>query len=259
MNFGICEFSLVPVRKQPDHHSEMITQLLFGETYTILEEFTGWSLIRISNDNYEGWLEQKQISLISEHEFRHLTSNDHYISTELVQIINNNTRNTISPILLGSNVYDQPNKPFYLNTQEYIFSGSVISSKQDIDRNILIENAFMYKNAPYLWGGKSPFGIDCSGFVQMAYYLSGVKLLRDASQQATQGETINMISDASPGDLCFFENEDGVIVHVGILLPDEKIIHASGCVRTDLIDHQGIYNATTQSYTHQLRLIKKIL
>lgn len=259
MNYGISNFSLIPIRKEDHHQSEMVTQLLFGHTYIILESQKDWHLIRISDDNYEGWIEDKQLNRISEQEFKHLTSNNYYISSDLVQVISNISKSTIFPILLGSNIYEEAKKSFYLNAVEYQYDGGLISSNQKVDQANIIENALMYLNAPYLWGGKSPFGIDCSGLVQMAYHLSGIKLLRDASQQATQGETINLISDASPADLCFFDNEEGEITHVGLLLPDMKIIHASGQVRIDSIDHQGIYNSNTQSYSHKLRLIKKII
>jgi cell wall-associated NlpC family hydrolase len=114
-------------------------------------------------------------------------------------------------------------------------------------------------NSPYLWGGKSPFGIDCSGFTQMVYKLCGIKILRDAKQQAQQGSALSFIEEAVPGDLAFFDNEEGKIIHVGIVLKNNKIIHASGCVRIDTLDHQGIYNASAKTYTHNLRVIKNIL
>lgn len=259
MSYGICEYSLIPVRIEPGNKSEMVTQLLFGHTFIIIEEQAEWYQIRITDDNYEGWIDRKLANLISEQEFKHLTSNPHQIATDLVQVITNLTTNSMFPILLGSNIYSETEKSFFFNKQEYAFDGALTSSEQDFSRARIIENALMYQHAPYLWGGKSPFGIDCSGLVQMAFYLSGIKLLRDASQQATQGETINLISDAAPADLCFFDNEEGEITHVGILLPDSKILHASGHVRIDSVDHQGIFNSETQTYSHKLRIIKKII
>ncbi|NTW32657.1 MAG: C40 family peptidase, partial [Bacteroidetes bacterium] len=123
----------------------------------------------------------------------------------------------------------------------------------------IVENAYMYLDAPYLWGGRSPFGIDCSGFVQMVYKLIGIRLPRDASQQASQGTTINFLSEAVPGDIAFFDNEDGIIVHTGIIINNGQIIHASGRVRIDNLDHEGIFQVKTKKYTHKLRLIKRII
>jgi cell wall-associated NlpC family hydrolase len=126
-------------------------------------------------------------------------------------------------------------------------------------KSSLIETAFMYVNAPYLWGGKTPFGIDCSGFTQMVYKLNGYALLRDASQQATQGVPLSFIEESEAGDLAFFDNEEGKIIHVGIIMDDNYIIHASGKVRVDRLDHLGIYNAELNKHTHKLRVIKKII
>ena len=123
----------------------------------------------------------------------------------------------------------------------------------------LIQTAFLYLNTPYLWGGKSPFGIDCSGFTQMVYKLNGYRLLRDASQQATQGEALSFIEESEAGDLAFFDDREGNINHVGIIMPDNYIIHVDGKVRIDRLDHTGIFNREKRNYTHQLRVIKKII
>ena len=127
------------------------------------------------------------------------------------------------------------------------------------DKNNIIKTAFLYMNAPYLWGGKTPLGIDCSGFTQMVYRINGYKLLRDASQQAAQGEALSFIEESEPGDLAFFDDEEGKIVHVGIILKENYIIHAHGKVRIDRLDHSGIYNVEKRKHTHKLRVIKKIV
>lgn len=144
-----------------------------------------------------------------------------------------------------------------INKTNLTFEGLKVSGIKE--KSNLIITAFMYLNAPYLWGGKTPFGIDCSGFTQMVYKLNGYKLMRDASQQATQGEALSFIEESEPGDLAFFDNEEGNIIHVGIIMSDNYIIHASGKVRIDRLDHLGIYNPETNRHTHKLRVIKKIV
>ena len=123
--------------------------------------------------------------------------------------------------------------------------------------NNVVENAMFFQHAPYLWGGRTLFGIDCSGFVQIVFKLAGIKLLRDASQQALQGDTVHFLPEVQPGDVAFFDNEEGRIIHVGILLNNKEIIHASGQVRIDLIDDQGIFNVELNRYSHKLRIIKR--
>ena len=130
---------------------------------------------------------------------------------------------------------------------------------EKLPKKEIIQKAFIFLNTPFLWGGKTPFGIDCSGFTQMVYKLCGYQLLRDAKKQATQGEVLSFIEESEPGDLAFFDNENGEIIHVGIILKEYHIIHAFGKVRIDTLDHSGIFNAELQKHTHKLRVIKKMI
>ena len=102
-------------------------------------------------------------------------------------------------------------------------------------------------------------GLDCSGFTQAVFRLNGISLPRDASQQSGIGQVINLVTEALPGDLAFFDNDEGMITHVGLILDSTSIIHASGKVRIDALDHQGIYNVETNKYSHRLRLIRRIM
>ena len=252
--FGICNLAIIPVRLEPSDRSEQVTQLLFGEHFTILEQQQKWSKIRIVFDNYEGWIDNKQYQEISEKQFDSLNENPVVLSADLIEFISN-PKNELLPISIGSSLSFLNDES--LNISNYSFEGvKTCGVKPKAD---LIKTAYMYLNAPYLWGGKTPFGIDCSGFTQMVYKLNGYNLLRDASQQATQGEVLSFIEESEPGDLAFFDNEEGNIIHVGIMLDNNYIIHASGKVRIDRLDHLGIYNAETNRHTHKLRVIKKIV
>lgn len=252
--FGICNLAIVPVRLEPSDRSEQVTQLLFGEHFIILEQQTKWSKIKIAFDNYEGWVDNKQYQEISEKQFDSLNESPIVLSSDLIEFISN-PKNELLPISIGSSLSFLNDES--INTSHFSFEGvrtCGVKPKSD-----LVKTAYMYLNAPYLWGGKTPFGIDCSGFTQMVYKLNGYKLLRDASQQATQGDVLSFIEESEPGDLAFFDNEEGNIIHVGIMLDNNYIIHASGKVRIDRLDHLGIYNAETNRHTHKLRVIKKIV
>jgi len=258
MKFGVCYLSVVPCRLESSDTSEMVTQLLFGETIKIYEEKKkNWRRAKTAFDDYDCWIDEKQITYISEEEFEKINTNR--VSSELVHVIENTSSELITPICIGSSLPNYKNKLIKFGNTQFLFSGQSIDTSKSISKSKITENAMMYLNAPYLWGGRSPFGVDCSGFTQVVYKMNGYKLPRDASQQSEIGQTLSFIEESESGDLAFFDNDEGNIIHVGIMLENNYIIHASGKVRIDKIDHQGIYNVDTNSYSHRLRLIKKIL
>ena len=257
--FGICNLSIIPCRAEPSDKSEMVTQLLFGESFQIIKEQNQWRFIRSAFDNYEGWIDKKQFLSVSEETYNELQAAPIYYSTDLINVITQKETNAAMPIVIGSSLPLFENEICNLEGNEYSFQGQTVNSSATIDREKLIENAYTYLNAPYLWGGRSPFGIDCSGLTQMVYKLAGIVLPRDAYQQAEIGQTLSFLEEAQIGDLAFFDNTDGHIIHTGIILKNNLIIHASGKVRIDRFDHQGIYNAENRIYSHNLRLIKKII
>ncbi|MFD2909124.1 NlpC/P60 family protein [Flavobacterium ardleyense] len=252
--FGICNLAIVPLRAEASDKSEQVSQLLFGEHFKIIEATAKWSQIELDFDGYIGWIDNKQFHPITEEQYAFLKDAPIVLNADLIEYIST-PNNYLLPIPLGSSLSFLENEE--INTSKFSFDGMKVCGTKP--KSELVKTAFMYLNAPYLWGGKSPFGIDCSGFTQMVYKINGYHLLRDASQQATQGEPLSFIEESEPGDLAFFDNDEGNIVHVGIMMEDNYIIHASGQVRIDRLDHLGIYNADTNRHTHKLRVIKKII
>ncbi|MFH6999605.1 NlpC/P60 family protein [Flavobacterium sp. FlaQc-57] len=252
--FGICNLAIVPVRSEPSDRSEIVTQLLFGEHIEILERQNQWARIKIQYDDYEGWVDSKQYQVISEANYNQLSNDAIILNADLIDYITA-PENLLLPIPLGASLSFLNNNE--INTSNFDFEGTRTSGIKP--KSALINTAFMYLNAPYLWGGKTPFGIDCSGFTQMVYKLNGYKLHRDASQQALEGEPLSFIEESEAGDLAFFDNDEGNIIHVGIIMDNNYIIHASGKVRIDRLDHLGIYNPEINKHTHKLRVIKKII
>lgn len=252
--FGICNLAIVPVRAEASDRSEQVSQLLFGEHFKIIEMTAKWVQVEIAYDGYIGWIDSKQYQAISEEQYQILNNTPIVLNADLVEYITT-ANNLLTSITLGASLSFLDIEE--INTSKYSFEGIKVCGEKP--KSDLIKTAFMYLNAPYLWGGKTPFGIDCSGFTQMVYKLNGHKLLRDASQQATQGEALSFIEESEPGDLAFFDNEEGNIIHVGIMMENNYIIHASGKVRIDRLDHLGIYNAEVNRHTHKLRVIKKVI
>lgn len=249
MTYGVCNLSIVPLRAEPSDASELVSQVLYGEYFKVIEARKKWSKIRLTFDTYEGWIDNKQFAQIERDTYQLLKDKAPQLSTDFVDFVTTEKKQLLT-IPMGSSVQSTQ----VLNhTFEGKFCNTIFEKKH------IIDTAILYLNAPYLWGGKTPFGIDCSGFTQMVYKLNGHKLLRDASQQAGQGEALSFIEESMPGDLAFFDNAEGTITHVGIIMLDNHIIHAHGKVRIDRLDHTGIFNTELRTHTHKLRVIKSII
>ena len=253
MNYGISILSIIPVRLEPNNRSEMTTQLIFGEHFKILESIKKWSKIQISHDKYVGWISNNQIQEINFEEYEKLDKEIPTLSTDILDIIESDFN---QPIVIGSVLPTFKSDHALINNKMYKFTGN--TTQGFTQRKHLINNAMIFLNAPYLWGGRTPFGIDCSGFTQIIYRLQGIKIPRDAYQQINLGQEINL-DNCEEGDLAFFENKSNKITHVGLILENNKIIHASGQVRIDKLDEKGIFNSVKQKYSHKLHSIKKLI
>ena len=238
MRYGICKLSVVPMRKDASHTSELVSELLFNDIYKIIEESDEWLKIQCMYDSYEGWIRKLQHHEITDNEYEEYISKEKYIVNTPIVYYDDLV------LSFGSKVFEN-------------IEGTIPLSK-NYDSDVLIESAFKMMNVPYRWGGKSVMGIDCSAFVQLCAKIAGYKLPRDASQQYEFGDTISDLSEAQAGDIAFFENKSHRIIHVGILLSQNMIIHASGKVRIDRIDETGIFNNELNQYTHYLCKIKRL-
>ncbi len=256
--YGICLQAVVPVRKSPGDKNEMTNQLLFGELLSIKDTFENWLLIESADDNYEGWVDKKQLQEITNETYQQLSKAKVFLLEDITGRCTFNTDQTSVWLVMGSRLPNVKEGVFEINGQSFSLKGSCRPIPAKPERKQLVETALKYLNTPYLWGGRSPFGIDCSGFMQVVFKLCGYQLPRDTSQQVDHGKTVDFIHEAEQGDLAFFGNEEGEIIHVGMVLDGHKIIHASGKVRIDQLDHQGIYNTQDKRYSHKLRVIKRI-
>lgn len=245
-NKGICTLAVIPLRKHPESGSEMVSQLLFGDVFSIVPEPAGeWVNIVTGSDAYSGYISRKQLTPLNE-----AFSAPRVITSYPFATLRHRGGNILLPP--GSTV--PSSRHFTIAGEQY----ELVEEQETAGSDMIGPTALKYLNVPYLWGGKTPFGIDCSGFTQMVFRQCGIMLPRDAYQQAETGETVSFAGEARVGDLAFFDNEAGRITHVGIMLDQHRIIHASGRVRIDELDHYGIMNKDEKQYSHKLRIIKRI-
>ena len=224
------------------------------------EQMVGWTNVKLAYDGYEGWIDTKMITPINARTLNKIEKSPTAVTSDIITIVPVNEEQNLM-LAAGSTlpVWRPYLKQFSVIQDTYLATGEVIYGNLKNQREIAIQQALKYFNAPYLWGGRTPFGVDCSGFTQIIYKMIGIKLPRDASEQVKIGTAMSFVDEAEPGDLAFFDDEEGNIVHVGIIWKRNKIIHASGKVRIDNVDQFGIFNIDTQRYTHKMRVMKKII
>jgi len=256
---GIITLSLVPLRESDSERSEMGSQLLFGERVEIIELRDRWLFVRNLSDNYTGWVDRKMIQILTVEEEIQLASTRYRCVQIPLSVCDKTTSNEKMFLPGGSKVPASANGEFSIRENKYQIAGADICSPEKVTGNKLVQLATQYLNAPYLWGGKSIMGIDCSGFVQIIYAMCDIQLPRDADKQVDCGGVIDFLSEAQAGDLAFFENAERKITHVGLLLNSSQLIHASGWVKIETIDSQGIISSQSGAYTHTLRLIKRLI
>lgn len=253
MEIYICENVFVPLRSAPSHKSEMLSQILFGERYTILDKSGCWMKIETLFDKYRGWIDMDHIMYSTDNE----GSSGKVLNRALLCYKNDKTKLILEA---GCEIFnpDFVEKTFKAGKNVYTtiseFNNSYITTNDSIT-----DTAMKFINSPYIWGGRIPSGIDCSGLTQLAYKIHGISIARDSWVQAGEGTIVDFIDNSLPGDLAFFDNDLGRISHVGMIISRGLIIHASGRVRIDIIDHQGIFKQEIGNYSHKLRTIRRII
>jgi len=252
MEYGICNLAVIPLRAEASDKSEQVSQLLFGEVFEIIEWAERWVRIITANDRYEGWIGRLQFAMLGHIAFKDITENPPHLTYRAVTQAWKKPDNSVLYLPVGSSLAFLKGTTCKIVKEEFEIIGEIgETAPLDI-------TAKSFLNTPYLWGGRTHYGIDCSGFTQAVFKLQGVYLNRDAWMQAEQGKVVDFLAESRLGDLAFFDNAEGRITHVGIMLNNEQIIHASGRVKIDRIDNEGIYSEELKRYTHKLRIIKRI-
>lgn len=254
METAFCRVPVASIRKEPRHEQELVSQLLFGEAVELLDREGEWLLVRCLYDQYKGWCMRNQLQPVPE---ALALQQPVYLVGEWAQEVGCGGHSTMR-VPYGSVLPGLQAGVLQWNDLQFHYNGTVLAQGAVPYTPAAIRAAAEpFLNTAYLWGGRSVFGVDCSGLVQILFRLLGIVLPRDAADQSRCGEPVGFLQETRCGDLAFFDDADGKIVHVGLLLGPAEILHASGQVRIDRIDHQGILHSQTGERTHRLRLIRR--
>lgn len=251
MEYGICNLAIIPLRAEPSEKSEMVSQILFGEAFEVLEWKEKWVSVITAGDGYKGWIDRLHCNPLGHIAYKSLQQKPAPLTYRAVTQAWHIADNSVIYLPAGSSLAFLEGTTCYISNQRFEIIGEI--GETDTLANI----ALSFLNSPYLWGGRTHFGIDCSGYTQVVFKLKGLQLKRDAWQQAEQGDEVDSVLKANLGDLAFFDNPEGRITHVGIVLGPGRIIHASGKVKIDLLDEKGIYSEEMKRYTHKLKTIRR--
>lgn len=269
--------SVVPVRAEAREGAEQNTQMLFGELCEVIEPSElshqpseRWRYIRLESDGQEGWVDAKMISPMSDEEYAaYKPALEHaaMVSMPMAYAVSANNGQTI-PLTAGTRLPNYANGQFeVLGVRFRIDPSMVIAAPLEMNEQNLLQAVRFFLNVPYLWGGKNAMGMDCSGFSQVVMSLFGIHLLRNASEQATQGKAVARLADAKAGDLAFFDHYEPStanskpvkITHVGIIIDPTRIVHCSGRVKVEKLDETGIYSIEQGGYSHHLASIRSFV
>ena len=258
---AISLHSIVPVRAEARESAEQTTQLLFGELVTVLERAERWQRVRLESDGQVGWVDAKMICPMKKEEYtahRAALADAAVVSFPMTYAVSENNGQTI-PLTAGTRLTHYADGRFEVLGVGFRIDVSMVSVQpKELTQENLLQTVRFFLNTPYLWGGKSAMGMDCSGFTQVVMSLFGKQLLRNASEQVKQGRKVSDRKKVQAGDLLFFDHHDGKISHVGIAIDAERVIHCSGRVKVEKWDEQGIYSAEQGTYTHCLAAIRRV-
>lgn len=254
--FALGKFTAAAIRTQARDRSELASQLLLGEPVEILDSGRAFCRIRCSDDDFEGYVRSDQLHRVDELAYRHQRDNPAFALDLFASLLGE--RHGL-PISFGGRLGEYDGLRLRHADQHYTYSGqAALSADLRTDAELLLRFARRWLYVPQLVGGRTPSGVGAAALVQLVARLVNLRLPRTAGAMSHHGRPVDFVVQCQPADLAFFDGPRGQIDHVGLLLPESRILHVDGCVRVDAVDHYGIFNYELGRYTHRLRIVKRL-
>ena len=245
------------VRARPRLDAALTSQLLFGEPVLLLQNLGEYQRVRCPEDGFEGFVRTDQLLAVPEDVFVAQLSRPAF-NLDLFSMLRGPQQGV--PITFGARLADFDGLRLQHGGQYFEYSGqAALTDDITASADTLLRLAYKWLYVPGMHGGRTPMGVDPVAFVQLVYRILNLRLPRRADAMVERGELVDFVVQAQVGDVAFFDNAKRKIEHVGLLLPDSKILHVGDRVRVDALDHYGIFNYDLGRYTHRLRVVKRVL
>ncbi|MGM1429485.1 C40 family peptidase [Sphingobacterium lactis] len=253
MALAVCTLSSISVYQEPTIAAVRVYELLFGEGLLVLERAKEWVYIRVLETDIQGWVMEGQFEEVD------AVPTYDFIVDDVGGFALGDEQATIA-LFHGSPMPENGVLTTKVNTYNFLNDPLKVNFGFEVerDRESLENFTATYLNKTVSHKGRTEHGLDSIGLCGLFYRHFGFELPKDLESMLTLGKAIDFISEIQDGDLAFFENEEGIVDHVGLVVSEDEVLHVREKVRIDHLDNEGLFNKDLNQVTHKLRIVKRI-
>ncbi|THH41349.1 C40 family peptidase [Neolewinella litorea] len=257
ITYATGKYTAATLHKRPSAGAPWVSQLLLGEVVQVLEPGERYSRVVTPEEELEGYVLTDQLVTVDEATYRRQLDCPAFALELFCPVFSDNFG---MPVTFGARLPAYDGIQLLHAGQRFRYSGqALLSENLTADADMMLRLARKWLFTPELRGGRTPTGIGSSELVQLVARLVGLRLPRAAADMSSMGRPVDFVVQCQPADLAFFDDGRGRIEHVGLILPDSQVLHVSGRVRVDPLDHFGIFDREGRRYSHRLRIVRRFL